>query len=243
MQDSIKNPIDPNRQLAAGGSESAMVNQLTVGLGKTKNPNHPSSRTRRSTNTAYAAKFRQVKSLKNKEKALGWVIRTGKETIKKKDKTTGVYTETVRNLSPGQIANRKVRKAAVGFYLTVAEAELKTLGSGVLFQSAKTKGFIKSQKKGFKEKQNNQKLAELKRLLNKAVSNGSASDLNEIKDQLVNYNVANKESFKRKLLGIINKNKTNFIPTTNISVIHMNTILEAIQNWDGNEKSKIFQNN
>lgn len=177
----------------------------------------------------YGAK-RSVDSKETKRDSIMKAIKTGRKERVKKNKATGEQEIIVVKLTPAQITDEKLKLAEITLELEKATDDLKRKDFG--FSSAtKTKtGNVMNKKQAYRAKKADDKIADVKALVNSAVVNSGLQNVLDLQKLAGEGGKIN--NVKSGLMKIVRKeNKTGY-PIKNVSHNTVEIIMAGLLNWD-----------
>jgi len=183
----------------------------------------------------YAAK-RRVDTLENKVAIYMKIIDTGKRQRVKVDKVTREKTIETVKLTDVQIKDVKSKLVSTEFQLLVAIDELKQKDFGFSKATGAITEKIVSSKHAYIQKKADEKVEDVKALVNRAVMNGGLQSVLDV--QILAADAGDIKRIKSELMKIVRKENENGYPIRSLSVKTVNIIMAGLLNWNA-EKSEL----
>ncbi len=185
----------------------------------------------------YAAK-RRVDSLENKVNDLNRIIDSGKRQKVKVDKVTREKTIVTEKLTDVQIKDMRRKLVAVQFELMVAKDELKEKDFGFSQATGAIFDKISNSRQAYKEKKAEEKLENVKALINSAVMNGNLQSVVDVQNLAANG--GNIKQIKSELMKIVRKENKNGYPIKNLPFKAVEIIMAGLLNWNTEKSEQPF---
>lgn len=179
---------------------------------------------------AYYAAKRTVDSLEEKRTATIKVIKTGRKEKIKVDKDTKEEEVVVVRLTDAQINDEKLKLAQLDLDLEVAADELKKKDFGFSTATKNKTENVKSKKQAYKEKKEEEKIRNVKALINRAVLNSGLTDVLELKK--ISGNGVKLNDVKLDLMKIVRKENKHGYPIKNVSQKTVEIVMAGLLSWD-----------
>jgi len=220
-------PIGSSHSFRSKGGEIEMVSF----------PKMSNSELKKSRMEYYAAK-RRVDSLENTVANYIKIIETGKKQRVKVDKVTRDKTIEIVKLTDVQIKDTKRKLAAQQFLLMVAKDELKEKDFGFSQATGAISDKILNSKQSYKKKKAEEKVENIKALLNSAVMNGSLQSVVDLQNLVANG--GDIKQIKSGLMKIVRKENKNGYPIKNLSFKTVEIIMSGLLKWNSDKDEQPF---
>lgn len=202
-----------------------------------KFPKMSNSELKKSRMEYYAAK-RRVDSLENTVTNYTKTIETGKRQKVKVDKVTREKIIVVEKLTDVQIKDVKSKLAAAQYQLLVAKDELKEKDFGFSQATGAISDKISNSKQAYMKKKADDKIQNVKALVNNAVVNGSLQSVVDVQNLAANG--GDFKEIKSELMKIVRKENKNGYPIKNLSFKTVEIIMAGLLSWNSAKAEQPF---
>ncbi|MEB2296500.1 MAG: hypothetical protein OZ930_08265 [Ignavibacteria bacterium] len=169
---------------------------------------------------------------------LNRIIDSGKRQKVKVDKVTREKTIVTEKLTDVQIKDMRRKLVAVQFELMVAKDELKEKDFGFSQATGAIFDKISNSRQAYKEKKAEEKLENVKALINSAVMNGNLQSVVDVQNLAANG--GNIKQIKSELMKIVRKENKNGYPIKNLPFKAVEIIMAGLLNWNTEKSEQPF---